>query len=125
MKEINWKKGFFRLTFGLSILIGLLAGAKAEDSHDLGWAAFLATFVEYLFDPELSTRTSDFDSDIFWSFFAVYTGFTWLLYLIGNWSGRGFSKNIGESRFRKYLSKYLSGIVPNPSDRFRDETTQD
>ncbi len=121
MKEINWRKGFFRLTTGLSVLFGILAGAKAEDSHDLGWTTFLAPFVEYFFDINLSRRTSDFDSDIFWSFFVVYAGFIWSLYLIGRWSGRGFSKEKGKSRIRRFFS----GILKNPSDRITEEDLQD
>ncbi len=91
MKLTNWKKGFFRLTFGVSILLGILAGAKAEYSFELGWTEILAPFVVYIFDLKLSSRFSGFDADIFWSFFVVYAGFIWLIYFIGNWSARGFS----------------------------------
>lgn len=121
MKSTNWKKGFFRFTFGVSILFGILAGAKAEDSHELGWAAFLAPFVDYFFELDLSFRSSRFDSDIFWSFFVVYAGFIWLIYFIGNWSARGFSNQKRIS----VIKKFFNAILTNPTDRIKDENPQD
>lgn len=121
MKSINWKKGFFRLTLGLSVLFGILAGAKVENSFELGWAAFLAPFVDYFFNLNLSSRSSEFDADIFWSFFVVYAGFIWLLYFIGNWSARGFSS---EKRI-SLIKRLFSAILTNPSDRVKDENPQD
>ena len=121
MQSINWKKGFFRLTCGLSILFSILAGAKAEDSFDLGWTAFLAPFVDYFFDLNLSPRSSEFDSDIFWSFFVVYAGFIWIIYFIGIWSARGFSNK----KKKSLINRFFSAIITNPTDRSKDESTQD
>lgn len=120
MQSINWKKGFFRLTFGVSILLGILAGATAENSYELGWAAFLAPFVDYFFDINLSSRSSDFESEIFCSFFVVYAGFIWLLYFIGSWSARGFSSKKRISLIKRFFNATLT----NPTDRIKDESPQ-
>lgn len=114
------EKRIFRLTFGVSILLGVLAGAKAEYSHELGWAAFLAPFVVYIFDLKLSSRFSGFDADIFWSFFVVYVGFIWLIYFIGNWSARGFSS---QKRI-PLIKKFFNAILTNPTDRMKDGNPQ-
>ncbi len=121
MKEINWRKGFFRLTAGLSVLLGLLAGAKAEDSFELGWTNFLAPFVKYFFDLKWSTRTSEFDSEIFWAFFVVYSVFIWILYAICILSANGFIKKKKKSQ----LKRFFSGILINPTDRTTEEDLQD
>ena len=121
MNEINWRKGFFRLTMGLSILIGLLAGAKAEDSFKLGWTNFLAPFVKYFFVLDWSTRSSRFDSEIFWAFFVVYAVFIWVLYAIGILSANGFTKKKKKSLFKRFFS----GILINPTDRITEEDLQD
>ena len=121
MKEINWRKGFFRLTAGLSVLFGLLAGAKAESSFELGWTNFLAPFVKYFFDLRWSTRTSEFDSEIFWAFFVVYAVFIWVLYVIGILSANGFTKK----KKKSLMKRIFSGIFINPSDRISEEDLQD
>lgn len=121
MKEINWRKGFFRLTAGLSVLLGLLAGAKAEDSFELGWTNFLAPFVKYIFGLKWSTRTSEFDFEIFWAFFIVYAVFIWVLYAICILSVNGFTKRKKKSLFKRFFS----GILINPSDRITEEDLQD
>ena len=46
IKFINWKKGFFRLTFVLSILFGIVSGISSAHTYDSG-RAFLAGFFAF------------------------------------------------------------------------------
>ena len=46
IKFINWKKGFFRLTFVLSILFGIVSGISSAQAYDSG-RAFLAGFFAF------------------------------------------------------------------------------
>ena len=62
---INWRKGFFRLTFVLSILFGVFAGIINAEVYDSG-GAFLAGFF-------------------------VFFGLTWLIYFAIGFVVRGFA----------------------------------
>ena len=65
IKFINWKKGFFRLTLVLSVLLGIFAGIINAEVYDSG-GAFLAGFF-------------------------VFFGMTWLIYFAIGFVIRGFA----------------------------------
>ena len=65
VKFINWKKGFFRLTLVLSVLLGIFAGIINAEIYDSG-GAFLAGFF-------------------------VFFGLTWLVYFAVGFVIRGFA----------------------------------
>jgi hypothetical protein len=64
MKFINWKKGFFRLTLVLSVLLGIFAGINAE---------------------------IDGSSGVFLQAFLGFFGLTWLIYFAIGFVVRGFA----------------------------------
>ena len=65
VKFINWKKGFFRLTLVLSVLLGIFAGIINAEVYDSG-GAFLAGFF-------------------------VFFGMTWFIYFAIGFVVRGFA----------------------------------
>ncbi len=74
----NWKKGFFRLTVVLSLIIGLLGGS---------FFAYLAKKGE-LIDEDDDDPPPDYISDpkaTFFIQFIVFFGFIWLVYVIVQW----------------------------------------
>lgn len=74
----NWKKGFFRLTVVLSLIIGLLGGS---------FSAYLAKKGE-LIDEDDDDPPPDYISDPKATFFIQFIdlfGFIWLVYVIVQW----------------------------------------
>lgn len=75
--KINWKRGFFRLTVIISILVGLWMGVKYTIRAKAG--------VLDIDDNELASKVKTSPGPIFIGVFIFYLGFVWLLYLIFQW----------------------------------------
>ena len=86
---LNPKKGAFRLTLVLSILIGAFLGREAgrlADQSYSGWFHFLST----LFDGG-SIHYSNFQLAQFCAVFLGTSAIIWAIYLVVYWIARGFT----------------------------------
>ena len=75
--KINWKRGFFRLTVIISILVGLWMGSKYTIRARAG--------VLNIDDKETASKLQASPGPAFIGYFIFFFGFVWLLYLIFQW----------------------------------------
>ncbi len=89
-KALNSKKGAFRLTLVLSIIIAAFLGREAgrlADKSYSGWFHFLTT----LFDGGSIYYTSDFQLGKFMAVFIGTSAIIWSIYFVIYWIAVGFT----------------------------------
>lgn len=119
MESINWKKGIFRLTLVLSILIAYVMGQSLENRYSS--PSLLSGFVADLW--RYGYNTSNPQNWERFGFHAFLTGLfgTWVVYLIGVWIASGFTR----SKEKSSIKRIFRGFVPNSDDTYKEENPQD
>ena len=91
-KALNPKKGSFRLTLVLSIIIGVFLGneaGKLQDRSYSGWFDFLTWFLGGQYGS--TYYTSDFQLGKFMAVFIGTSAIIWSIYFVIYWIAVGFT----------------------------------